>query len=153
MAEDYMQGRRGIPSTRTMTPMRKSSPPPPPPPRPGLRKNHQRTAQRRKLEQSLPPRGMPYISPIIKEHKTIGGEVFNAEGMGSGRKVVWQDQQSASKRATLIRNAGHHARVIPVKNGGFTVYIGAGRKDMENPLERFNYDWTQATGDPKQYGL
>ena len=127
--------------------------PPPPPPRPGLRKNVKRTELRNKWQMSQPMRGMPFISPIIRENKKIDGETYNAEGMGSGRKVIWSNKAAANQRAELIRNTGHHARVIPNKSG-FTVYIGAERKDFSGqPFARFNYDWSGATGPPSQYGL
>jgi len=128
-------------------------PPPLPPSRPGLRKNVKRTELRNKWQMSQPMRGMPFISPIIRENKKIDGETYNAEGMGSGRKVIWSNKAAANQRAELIRNTGHHARVIPNKSG-FTVYIGAERKDFSGqPFARFNYDWSGATGPPSQYGL
>ena len=136
----------------------RTRPPPPPPPRPGLRKknisfNVKRTELREKWLMSQPMRGMPFISPIIRENKTIDGETYNAEGMGSGRMVIWSNKAAATQRAELIRNTGHHARVIPNKSG-FTVYIGAERKDFSGqPFARFNYDWAGATGPPSQYGL
>ena len=88
----------------------------------------------------------------VRNPRRIDGELFNAESMGGGRIVKWNNMGAARMRAAQLRRRGFQVRVIPTGDRGpdggrrAVVYVGDVRADVRGtPNEpRAQYDWAGA---------